>query len=148
MPTTTNLGLTYPASTGYVTNGASDMGTLASGIDAFFGAATTYSPTFTNVSGGTTSSRFTRMGKIGIFSVGFSAGTATALGSITVSLPSGWTTVGVIQVVPARNGNALCSAAVAASGTTVTVYADAAGASFAAAASLTGIRLNGWLMLA
>lgn len=33
MPTTTNLGITYPASTAYVKDGATAMGTISTGID-------------------------------------------------------------------------------------------------------------------
>jgi len=33
MPTTTNFGWTYPSSSGYVKNGASDMQTIAQGVD-------------------------------------------------------------------------------------------------------------------
>lgn len=151
MPTTTNLGLTYPASSGYVTNGASDMGTLASNIDAFFGAPTTYTPTLTNVTSGTASGRYVRMGKLGLVSIGISAGTATAAGTISATLPSGWTTVAVIQIVPAVQSTTtavVISVTAAASATTVVIRADAAGANFGLGASVVGVRLNGWLFLA
>lgn len=148
MPTSTNLGLVTPASTDYVTAGATAMTTLANGIDGFFGAPTSYTPTLTNVSTGTVAGRFVKIGKLGLVSIGFSAGTATAAGTVTATLPAGWTTVAISQVIPARNGVAVSSAQAAASGTTVTIYADAAGNNFAGGASLTGIRLNGWVMLA
>lgn len=148
MPTSTNLGLVTPASTDYVTAGATAMTTLANGIDAFFGAPTSYTPTLTNVTTGTVAGRFYKIGKLGFVSIGFSAGTATAAGTITATLPAGWTTVAIAQVIPARNGVAISSAQVAASGTTVTIYTDAAGNNFTLGASVTGIRLNGWVMLA
>lgn len=148
MPTSTNLSLVTPASTDLVTNGATAMTTLANGVDAYYGAPTSYTPTLTNVTTGTSAGRYVRMGKLGFFSVGISAGTATAAGTISVSLPSGWTTVSVIQAVPAVNSNAVCTATVAASGTTVVVRADAAGTNFGLGASVTGVRLNGWLWLA
>lgn len=148
MPTSTNLSLVTPASTDYVTNGATAMTTLANGIDAYFGAPSTYTPTTTNVTGPTASGRFVRMGKLGLIQVNLSAGTATAAGTITVTLPSGWTTVAVSQVVPARNGSLLCTAYTAVSGTTITVHADASGNNWALGASVTGLRLNGWIMLA
>lgn len=148
MPTSTNLSLVTPASTDYVTNGATAMTTLANGIDAYYGAPLTYTPTLTNVTGGTTAGRYVRIGKLGFFSVGFSAGTATAAGTVTATLPSGWTTVAVIQAVPAVNSAAVISVTAAASSTTVTIRADAAGNNWTLGASLTGVRLNGWLWLA
>lgn len=148
MPTSTNLALVTPASTDYVTGGATAMQTLANGIDAYYGAPTTYTPTTTNVTGGTVAGRFTKLGKLGLVSVGISAGTATAAGVITVSLPAGWTTAAVLQAVPAINSAAVISASAAASGTTITVRADAAGNNWTLGASLTGVRLNGWLYLA
>lgn len=148
MPTSTNLSLVTPASTDYVTNGATAMTTLANGIDAYFGAPTSYVPTTTNVTAGTVAGRFTRLGKLGLFSIGLSAGTATAAGTVAFSLPAGWTTVAIAQIVPARNGNALITAQVAAGATTVVVYADHLGNNWTLGASLTGVRLNGWLYLA
>lgn len=148
MPTSTNLSLVTPASTDYVTNGATAMTTLANGIDAYYGAPLTYTATLTNVTGGTTSGRYVRIGKLGFLSIGFSAGTATAAGTVTATLPSGWTTVAVIQAVPAVNSAAVISVTAAASSTTVTIRADAAGGNWTLGASLTGVRLNGWLWLA
>lgn len=147
MPTTTNLSLTYPASTGYVTNGASDMGTLATDIDNLYGALTTYTPTLTNVTGGAATGRYRRLGKIGILHVQMTAGTATAAGPITISQPSGWTilTLGV-QALNATNGaTGLVNAG--STGTTITVYASTAQANFALGASVAGIRVTGWLVL-
>lgn len=39
MPTTPNYGWTYPSSSGYVKNGASDMQTIATGVDTTLGTA-------------------------------------------------------------------------------------------------------------
>lgn len=91
MPTTTNLSITYPASSDYVTNGATAMGTIATGIDAFFGALTTYTPTTGNITGATATGYYVRLGKLGFVRIRVSAGTATAASYCTVSLPSGWT---------------------------------------------------------
>lgn len=148
MPTSTNLSLVTPASTDYVTNGATAMTTLANGIDAYYGNPLTYTPTFGNVTTGAGTGRYVRIGKLGFLSLGITAGTATAAGAITLTLPTGWTTAPVIQVMPCRNGNPLAAASVAASGTVVTVYTDAAANNFTLGASVTGIRLNGWLWLA
>lgn len=147
MPTTTNLGIVTPASSDYVTNGAVAMQTMADDIDAYFGAPSTYTPTTTNISGGTVSGRYTRMGKFGFIQISVTAGTATAANSISFTVPSGWTNAAYTQIVPARNGNAIVSAAASASGTTIVVWADAAGNNFGAGASLTGIRVNGWIWL-
>jgi hypothetical protein len=147
MPSTTNLGIVTPTSNDFVTNGATAMTTMADDIDAYFGAPTTYTPTTTNITGGTVTGRFTRMGKLGIISIGISAGTATAAGTVSCSLPSGWTTAGVSQVLPAFNGTALISVNAAASSSTVTIRADATGNNWTLGASVVGVRINGWLFL-
>lgn len=147
MPTSTNLGLVTPASTDYVTSGATAMTTLANGIDGYFGAATTYTPTTTNVTGGTVSGRYYKIGKLGFVHVFFSAGTATAIGNVTASLPAGWTTLAVgSQTLGANSSNALIFAY--ATTTNITVTASAAGATWGAGASVAGIRVTGWVMLA
>lgn len=149
MPTSTNLGLVTPASTDYVTAGATAMTTLANGIDGYFGAATTYTPTLTNVTGGTVSGRFYKIGKLGFVHVFFSAGTATGIGNVTASLPAGWTTLAVgVQTLGATGTAAGGLTFAYASSTTITITATAAGATFAAAASVAGIRVTGWVMLA
>ena len=148
MPSTTNLGIVTPTSNDYVTNGATAMTTMADDIDAFFGAPTTYTPTTTNVSGGTVTGRFTRMGKLGIISIGISAGTATASGVITVSLPSGWTTIAVGQPLQGTStAYAVFGAYAGSSGTTITITKDAAGTNWSAGNSLTAVRIMGRLFL-
>lgn len=148
MPTTTNLGIVTPASSDYVTNGAVAMQTMADDIDAYFGAPSTYTPTTTNVSGGAVTGRYIKMGNLGIVHINLSAGTATAAGSVSFSLPSGWTAISFAQVVPARNSNSLITAQTASPWTSITVWADEDGTNWGLGASLTGIRLNGWLFLA
>jgi hypothetical protein len=147
MPTTTNLGLTYPASTGYVSNGAADMGTLATGLDAYYAATTAYTPILTNVTGGTASGRFVRMGKLGFLFVTVTAGTATATGLVTATLPAGWTAARV-QPVAAIRGNALASAYNAAGGvSTITLTKDSTGANFTTGDAVFTYRLQGWIEL-
>lgn len=147
MPTSTNLGLVTPASTDYVTSGATAMTTLANGIDAYFGAATTYTPTLTNVTGGTVSGRFYKIGKLGFVHVFFSAGTATAAGNVTATLPAGWTTLAVgAQTLGATSGGGAIFAS--ASATTITITSSPAGATWTLGASVAGIRVTGWVMLA
>lgn len=98
MPTSTNLSLVTPASTDFVMNGATNMTTLANGIDAYFGAWTSYTPTGTNISSGAYTAAYKKIGKIGFVRINITAGTATAAGSVSVTLPSGW--------APAANGGA------------------------------------------
>lgn len=147
MPTTTNLGITYPDSTAYVTNGASDMGVIATDIDALYGALTTYTPTTTNVTGGTVTGRFRKLGKLGVLHIQFTAGTATAAGVITASLPAGWTTLTLgVQGLNANNGATGIVYAYA-SGTTVTVGSSTAGANFTLGASVASVRVTGWVLI-
>lgn len=147
MPTTTNLGITYPDSTAYVTNGAADMGVIATGIDALYGALTTYTPTLGNVSGGTVTGRFRKLGKIGIVHVQFTAGTATAAGLVTATLPAGWTTLALgVQGLNANNGATGIVYAYA-SGTTITVTSSTGGANFALGASVASVRVTGWVII-
>lgn len=142
MGTTTNLSITYPAPTDLVANGATDMQTIAEDIDDYFGAWTSYTPTGTNITGGTYSAAYRRMGKIGMVRVNITAGTATAAGSVAVSLPSGWT--------PTANGGAcamnatsgLFTVLINASTSVLTVYNGTGVANFAAAASLTNTRIG------
>lgn len=149
MPVTTNLNVTYPSSTDYVANGATAMGTIATGIDAFFGAFTAYSPTFTNVTGGAASGRFVKIGKIGFFRATVTAGTATANGTITVSLPSGWNIESSFgQVVDATNANSTAAVINTANPDRVVVYKDAANTAFTAGNSVASVRLQGWVELA
>lgn len=94
----------------------------------------TYTPTLTNVTSGTTTGSFRADGT---FRASITAGTATAAGTITISLPSGWTAAAGSFATPVvalhNNGGGTfidVSSRVVASGSTVTVYADGAGASF------------------
>lgn len=148
MPTTTNLAITYPASTDFVVNGATAMGTIAIGIDNLYGAATTYTPTTTNITGGTVSGRFYKLGKIGFVHIIISAGTATAAGNVTATLPAGWTSLAVgAQALGASFGGGIIFAYTSAS-TTVTITSNPAGAAWTLGASVAGTRVTGWVMLA
>lgn len=148
MPTSTNLGLVTPASTDYVTSGATAMTTLANGIDGYFGTATTYTPTLTNVTGGTVSGRYYKIGKLGFVHVFLSAGTATAAGNITATLPAGWTALSVgAQTLGATSGGGMIFAYSSAS-TVITITSNTAGAAWTLGASVAGVRVTGWVMLA
>jgi hypothetical protein len=146
MPTSTNLSLVTPASTDYVTNGATAMTTLANGVDAYWAAMTTYTPTLTNVTGGSVGGRFVRMGKLGLVSITITAGTATANGNLTATLPAGWTSHRV-QPIPALLGNAVVGAFANSATTTVTLTKDAAGTTFTAGNNVFTYRLMGWIEL-
>lgn len=149
MPTTTNLGVTYPSSTDYVANGATAMGTIATGIDAFFGAFTTYSPTLTNVTGGASTGRFVKIGKIGFFRATVTAGTATANGAITISLPSGWSIEASFnQIVDGANVNSCYAAIATGTPTVVSVFKDSDATVFSAGNSVASVRIQGWVELA
>jgi hypothetical protein len=149
MPTTTNLSITYPASSDFVTNGATAMGTIATGIDAFFGAFTTYTPTLGNVSGGATSGRFVNIGKIGFFRATITAGTATAGGSITISLPTGWTIQTAFnQLVDGANVNSCYAVIATGTPTVVSVFKDSDATNWTAGNSVASVRVQGWVELA
>ena len=148
MPNTTNLNLPYPASTDYVANGYLDIQNLATDIDSLYGALTAWTPTFANVTGGAGSFVYRFFGKLLYVSGDFSAGTATAGGSISVQLPFATNTAARQQPVNAGNdaaGTGLLYALVGASGTAVVIYGTAARGNFGAGASLTGVHFSGWL---
>lgn len=149
MPTSTNLGLVTPASTDFVMNGATNMTTLANGVDAFFGAPTVYTPTYTNVTTGAADARYRKIGRLGFVTIDMTGGTATAAGTISISLPAGWTHVAQRLPVTALNvGSGLISCEVAVSGTAFTVYASSAWANWTLGAALSGVSINAVLQLA
>ena len=135
MPTSTNLSLVTPASTDFVMNGATNMTTLANGVDAYFGAWTAYTPTSTNISGGAFTAAAKKIGKIGFVRINITSGTATAAGSVQVTLPALW--------VPAANGGATAYSttlgtltAAIGTGGNVTIYNGTGVANFALGASV------------
>jgi len=94
--TTTNNGWTYPTSTDLVTNGATAIQTLATGIDTSTGkgliAWQTYSPTLSggwaNGNGTYGYAAYAKLGKLVFFSVDFTIGSTTTKGTtLTLSLP-------------------------------------------------------------
>lgn len=148
MGTTPNLSLPYPASTDYVANGYSDIENLATGVDNLFGAMTAYTPTSANITSLAGDFAYTLFGKLLYVSGDVTAGTATASGSITITLPAGITTVGRQQPVDAGNevgGGGICYALSGANGTSVVIYADANRGNWGAGASLTGVSFSAWL---
>lgn len=141
MGTTTNLGITFPESSGYVTNGATAMQTIANDVDDYFGAWTAYTPTGTNISGGTYDAAYQKIGKLGFLRINITAGTATAAGSIAVTLPTGWSSTSNSGFA-AQNGTVgLCTCFVNSITNTITIYNGTALANWAAAASVANTRI-------
>lgn len=135
MPSTTNLSISYPAATALVSQGYQQIADVATGIDAYFGSWTSYTPTGTNISSGAYTAAYKKVGKIGFVRINITGGTATAAGSVSVSLPSGWT--------PAANGGATAYSttlgtltAAIGTGGLVTIYNGTGVANFALGASV------------
>lgn len=107
-----------------------------------------YTPTLTNVTGGTTAGQYQQTGKALTLAQQITVGTATAGAAITLSLPAGLTSAPYIQVVDAI-GPVLTTvtAIVNASDTKVTVYKTAAGGNWVGADSLVNVRVNGVIFL-
>lgn len=150
MPTTAN-GFTYPAATA-TPDVPRDIQQLTTDLESKFGsvlaAPTSYTPTLTNVTGGTVLGRHWRIGKIGFIDIEITAGTATAVAAITASLPAGWTadaTVG--SAIAALRNTTTVSARVLPGGTVVNVT-QADGTGFPASPALTSLRITGMVFLA
>lgn len=117
---------------------------VAAAINNNEGAWTSYTPTFTNVTGGVCTAYYRLVGKTVDIRVVMSAGSATAAGSIQISLPAGMAAAGT-HVVPATRTNAalILALASAAGSTTITVYQDANGANWSAGGTVQYVRLTG-----
>ena len=103
-----------------------------------------YTPTFGNVTGAAGVFKYSFLGPKTLWVAGyFTGGTATALGTVTVSIP-GTGTAGINQVV---SGIAFISTTTAAisSGSlgSITIWASSAGANFAAGAGLNTVGYSG-----
>lgn len=149
MPTSTNLGLVTPASSDFVAAGATAMTTLANGVDAYYGAPSTYTPAFTNVTTGAGDFRYRKVGRLGFVIGAFSGGTVTAAGTIDVGLPAGWTNVGVQYPVQAISTTAGVLYALAlTSGTSIRIWSNSLAANWTAGAVLSPVRFSAVLQLA
>ena len=149
MGITTNLAIVYPSSSDLVTNGATAMGTIATGVDDYFGAMTTYTPTFTNCSSPVVDARYRKIGKMLHVMIDGTSGTVTAAGTITISLPAGNTNIAVRTPVSAEfAGTGVIHAYITSSGTAITVTGTAAGGNFSAGAGLGNLALNVLLSVA
>lgn len=99
--------------------------------------AQTYTPTLTNVTGGTVSAEYVRVRDKVWVEGNITAGTATAAGVITVSLPSGLAVTSRRDVIPVsvilRVGGVfgrVVAGRVQSSGTEITIYASNAAGNF------------------
>lgn len=101
-------------------------------------AWSSYTPSFTNITSGAATVASITHGKTIYLRGGFTAGTATANGTVAISFPA--TSVAATQIVAAINGNAVSQAIVAGTATVITFRKDAAGTAFTAGDSLTAIR--------
>jgi hypothetical protein len=104
-------------------------------------AWTTYSPSFTNVSSGAGTFKYLLHGKTLFLKGHFSAGTATALGIIQISLPAGMTAVESV-VIAAQNNNTQISGNIVSGGSAVRVFSDLAVGNFAAGASIASVHYD------
>lgn len=102
-----------------------------------WGAWATYTPTLTNATGATVSGAYTQLGKTGHFRINVTAGTATAAGTFTATLPAGWAVAAGAPAIPLQvlhnNGGGTIvtvSGRVLAGGGAATIYASTAGANF------------------
>lgn len=149
MPTTTN-GFTYPAATA-TPDVPRDIQQLATDIESKLGPATaapaTWTPTLTNVTGGTVTGRWVQIGKFLFIAIDLSAGTVTAAGAVTLTLPAGKTADTTLGSALSAVRNATpVSARIAATATAITLV-DNAGASFAAGLSLVPTRITGMVLV-
>lgn len=151
MPTSTNLSLVTPGSTAFVTNGASDMTTLANGIDAYWGAPTVYTPVWvgSNISAGAGDFRYRKVGRLGFVIAQFSAGSVAVAGTIEFPLPSGWTNITAqYPVTAASTGAGLLFAQCLSGASSIRVWGASTVTNWGAGASLAGLRINATLQLA
>jgi hypothetical protein len=112
------------------------------------GTWTTYTPTFTNVTGGAATARYMRVGKTLHFRVDFTAGTATAAGAVTASFGPAANSAAVAQLALGLNTTQVVTVIVSASTQFATIYASDNAANFGAGAALSGVLVQGTIELA
>lgn len=121
------------------------------GFVPFVGVWTNYTPTFTNVTGGTPAGRWQYLGAktMAFQAVVGAGGTATAGGTIGISLPSGIVSGAFMaQTGVGANSNTMLSWRAVASATKFDVFKDLAATSWTAADSLANVRINGVIEIA
>lgn len=140
--TTTSAGVLSVAA-GHITTAR-----LSTTTGEIAGAWTTYTPTFTNVTGGAATARYRRVGKTLHFRVDFTAGTATAAGAVTASFGPAANSVAVAQLALGLNTTQVVTVIVSASTQFATIYASDNAANFGAGAALSGVLVQGTIELA
>ena len=109
--------------------------------------AGSWTPTLTNVTGGTVAGSYVRTGNALDFTITITAGTATGAAVITATLPTGFTTLAARNQLVQGYTNTLVLAFTTAGAATVTLTASAAGAAFGAGASVVST-ITGSVILA
>jgi hypothetical protein len=103
---------------------------------------------FTNVTGGSFQRRWVLIGKTLHFRGWFVTGTATAIGSVGITLPGGYTAItGRNQVLYGVNTATIVTVIATNATGTVTIYSSNAGGTFAAGASLTNLTIQGTIQV-
>jgi len=117
--------------------GTAYLGANPAIVDRATAAATiTWTPTTTNVTGGTVAGSGVRNGNVFDFTITITAGTATGAATVTATLPTGFTTLAARNQLCLGYTNTLVLAFTNAGAATVTLTASAAGAAFGAGASV------------
>ena len=149
--TTTNNGWTYPTSTDLVTNGATAIQTLATGIDTSIGTGLktwqTWAPSMSGWTGsGTWGAGWSRTGNIVTIWGRFIPSSTTNIGTINVTLPV-TARYGVGQSGSAfmlSGGSGFVGGCRLTSTTNVTVYCFGASGNYATNVATTNLIPNTW----
>lgn len=103
---------------------------------------------FTNVSSGTFQRRWVLIGKTLHFRGWFTAGTATAGGSVAITLPGSYTAItGRNQVLYGVNTATIVTVVVTNNTGTVSIYSSNAGGTFTAGAALSNLTIQGTIQV-
>lgn len=143
MGTTPELGLPYPADTDYVANGYLDIENLATAVDDLYGPSQSYTPTLTNITGGTAGGWYKLNGRWLDFFVAVTAGNTSAAGTFGIELPITGTSAGYTQLVNAMKGAGVVSAYISANSNEVTCTAHVDGSNFTNNENVATYRVQG-----
>lgn len=129
--------------TATIANGVITNAMLSTATSELGTSWTSWTPTFNNVTGGAATCAYMLMGKTLFFRIRMTAGDATAIGTIGVSLPSGMTHIGVVAPVAGMNGTVVAHARANINATEIRIYKNQSGANWAAFESLTSVSVYG-----
>jgi len=121
-----------------VANGGNGIDTSAAWLS--------FTPTYTNVTSGAGTFSYRKVGTTLFYRGTFTGGTATAAGTVAITLPASSTLAGsssIRQPFVAHNGAAVTYSRGLGGGTTITFWADQAGTQFALSAALTNLSFSG-----